>query len=167
MGRSRKTPLRLVVVFDAMPKLWECAPTCRTKKDHLCKHRFPAGVRVIAHTKHLSRPGISDLHIVMHVMKLMWWGVSGSSIGKTPWVLFTSDRTFWNSARHACASLNGEAPHGLEFPKRNVITARIGDVDVRLDVGYIPHAKRGPDKDIRLRAAIKRVAEILEESASS
>lgn len=165
MSKQRKARLCLVVVFDAMPKLWDCIPGCYQKETHLCKHRFPSGVHVIAHTTHLSRPGLSDLHVVMHIMKQMWWGISGNRLGETPWVLFTSDRTFWNSAKHECASLNGEAPHGLVFPKKNVVLARVGERDVRLDIKYIPHTQHGPDKDIRIRRAVQRAEQIIEESA--
>jgi len=161
LSKKRKARLRLVVVFDAMPKLWDCVSGCHQKEDHLCKHRFPSGVRVIAHTKHLSRPGLSDLHVVMHVMKLMGWGIAGARPGTTRWALFTSDRTFWESARHEYESMNGKAPPGLRFPSKRRICTEIQGKDVCLEIKYVPHAKEGPDRDIRLRRAFERAKQLL------
>lgn len=166
---KRISPVRLVVVFDNMPKLWSCATGCRTNPNHLCEHRFPRGVRVIAHTKHLDRPGLSDLNVSRHAFKMMGWGLSGVSAG-TRWVLFTADGGFWKSAKHQYRALNGHAPKPvLRFEERSGtnrgrILARLPDREASLEIFYLPYSKhKGTQRDSHLRKTVRLAERLLAE----
>ncbi|HXV27089.1 MAG TPA: hypothetical protein VD862_03665 [Candidatus Paceibacterota bacterium] len=170
MSRKRKPTVRLVVVFDAgLPKLWPCAPGCKTNEHHLCKHRFPEGVKVVTHTKHLERPGLSDLHIIRHVFRMMGWRMSGVT-DSTRWVIFTADGGFWKEARHHYRSLNGHAPRPpLTFVdksggNRGRVRADLDGRTAELDIYYLPYEKRrGTQRDMHLRKAAKLAGRLLTE----
>jgi hypothetical protein len=150
-----------MVVFDAnMPKLRECIAGCRETTEYPCLHRFPASVRVVSHTPHLERQGLSDLHVIRHVFDLIESDIHGVSPSRTQWIFVSSDKKFWRSAQHQYLSLNGHAPRPrLKFvarsePGRGAVLANINGREAIVEVYRIKRGKRSPDTRVAKSAEL-------------
>jgi hypothetical protein len=135
LSKKQGSPVPLAVVFDAgLPRLPPCQPGCEEDERRFCIHRFPSGVQVLAHTKTLEKPGLSDLKIIKYALRLAGNGHGGTVAGETPWVIMTTDKRFWNSARHEYWSQHGRTRTHLRFDEKNVVYASIQGRVVRVDI---------------------------------
>jgi hypothetical protein len=140
----------MVIVFDAgLPVLPECTSGCEANERHLCIHRFPPNVRIVAHTKRLQTPNLPDLQVLKYILSLAGKEHGGSLLGHTPFLLMTTDKRFWKSARHQYLSKNGRERMHILFDDRmlNIVHAVVRGHVVRVDIVSAPgksDRKSGP-----------------------